>query len=458
MWVWATFLITCLSNCRESGTSATPGAFTTSSAQSSTAATAPVALAPFPQRAYVWQRDWKAPVAAGLMEGREVLDGTVVLGAEVEWGSDGPRVVKPRVDWPALKTFGKPVSVAMRIAPSPGPFSDIGPVTEKLCAIAGEVIDDAKSGGVPLAEFQLDFDCAQKKLAGYALWVRAIRRAVEPVPLVITTLPSWLPEPDFPGLVREAGAYVLQVHSVASPRGDEKTRICDPDEARRWVAQAAKLGLPYEIALPTYRSVVGYSPEGRLLGVASDAVRPTWPPGTLIREYATDAEGMAALVAEWQQQRPAHCRGLMWYRLPVATDANNWRWPTLRAVMQGRAPRDSWRLRVDGAATSAGATAPSESGAQTQTPETAAPNPADFILVNDGETDGPPDCRIVVRWEGGARATCDALPGWETTVGTGQVTFVRATANQRRLPPGEECAIGWLRLEPGAPLHVEILR
>jgi hypothetical protein len=395
-----------------------------------------------PQRAYIWQRDWNAPVAASLAEGREVLDGCVVLGAEIEWRGGNPRAIKPRIDWQALRAFGKPVSVAMRIAPFPGPFSESGATTEALCATARELTAEAKSADVPLAEFQLDFDCAQKKLAGYAQWVRAIRRAVEPVPLVITTLPSWLPEPAFPALASEARAYVLQVHSVASPRGDENTMICNPAEARQWVAQAAKLGLPFEIALPTYRSVVGYSPEGKLLGVVSDSVRPTWPPGTQLKEYSTDAAAMAALVAEWQKQKPAQCRGLLWYRLPVATDENNWRWPTLRAVMAGRAPKGSWAVRVEGSAA-----APAGN-----------PNPADFVLTNDGETDGPPGCTIVARWEGGAVPTAEGLPGWEVKMESHQATFFPTVTNQRRLPPGEECAIGWLRLEPAAPLHVEVVR
>jgi hypothetical protein len=370
------------------------------------------------------------------------LNGCVVLGAEIEWKSGSPRAIRPRVDWATLRAFGKPVSVAMRIAPSPGPFGETGPVTEALCATARDLTAEARSAGVTLAEFQLDFDCAQKKLAGYAHWVRAIRRAVEPVPLVITTLPSWLPEPAFPTLVAEVSGYVLQVHSVASPRGDESTMICNPDEARQWVAKAAKLGQPFEIALPTYRSVVGYSPEGKLLGVVSDSVRPTWPPGSLLKEYATDPAAMAALVAEWQKQKPAGCRGLLWYRLPVATDENNWRWSTLRAVMAGHAPKGSWKVRVEGTVT-----LPSEH-----------PNPADFVLLNDGETDGPPVCTVVVRWEGNAVPASEALPGWQVKMESHQATFFPAVANQRRLPPGEECAIGWLRLEPAAPLHVEVVR
>lgn len=70
-----------------------------------------------------------------------------------------------------------------------------------------------------IQEFQLDFDCAQKKLTGYAEWVKALRHSTGSVPLVITALPSWLSEPAFPSLAREAKRYVLQVHSVVSPLG-----------------------------------------------------------------------------------------------------------------------------------------------------------------------------------------------------------------------------------------------
>ena len=396
-----------------------------------------------PQRAYVWQRDWQAPVAPALAEGREVLDGAVILGAEVEWKSGTPSPIVPDVDWSAVKDFGKPVSVAMRIAPYAGPFEDSGAVMDFLVATARSLVASATTAQVPLAEFQLDFDCAQKKLAGYAKWVRRLREAVAPLPLVITALPSWLPEPEFPNLAAEAHHYVLQVHSVPSPRGDDKTQICDPTEARRWVGQASKLRLPFEIALPTYRSLVGYGPDDKLLGVVSDSVRPAWPASTRIREYSLDADLIAFLVAEWQTKRPKFCTGLLWYRMPVATDENNWRWPTFKAVMAGRAPRGSWQVRIDGSASS----------------EKLPPNPADLVLKNVGETDGPPTCQVQVSWTNASAPLAEALPGWEVRIEKEKqrATFFRATNIGRRLPPGSECAIGWLRLQPGAPFHVEVV-
>ena len=387
--------------------------------------------APLPQRAYIWQRDWSAPVGESLKQAPDTLAGVVVLAAEVEWRDRKPRAIRPDVSWETLRHWGRPVSVALRIAPYPGPFAADDTVVQELCAVATRILAEAREQQVKVAEFQLDFDCAQKKLAGYRQWVRRFRDTVQPVPLVITTLPSWLGEAEFLPLIREVPRYVLQVHSVSSPLGDSRTAICDPDLARAWVSRAEAIGHPFEIALPTYRSVLGYGPDGRLLGVSSDGVQPSWPAGTVVRDYETDAEAMAALVHEWTQQRLLHLQGLLWYRLPVGSDVNNWRWPTLRAVMAGRVPADSWRVVVQGN------------------------NPADLTLRNEGETDRPFTGRVEVRWTGAARPTVEALPGWRAVVMPEAVVFTSFSSRGQRLPPGSERAMGWVRLEPAVSFHAQ---
>jgi len=399
--------------------------------------------APLPQRAYVWQRDWNAPVAAALERSKDTLSGCVVLAAEIEWKNGAPHPIKPRLDHAALRAYGKPVGLAMRIAPHAGPFAENDATAKFLCDTALALITEAKANQLTPAEFQCDFDCAQKKLAGYAHWVRALKRAVAPVPLVITTLPSWLNEPEFPKLVSEASRYVLQVHSVSSPLGDAHTMICDPALARKWVAHAEKIALPFEIALPTYRSLVGYSPEGKLLGTLSDGTRPTWPPGTLVREYATDANEMAGLISEWNARPPASCRGIIWYRLPVDSDRNNWTWTTLRAVSSGHCPRISHTLLVNGSPLREGDTV----------------SLADITLLNSGEGDTAPHGSVGIRWEqSNVRATAEALPGWTVSLENERALFAPLPEGSRRLPPGESRAIGWLRLEPATPVYVETIR
>lgn len=384
-----------------------------------------------PQRAYVWQRDWSAPVAQSLREAHDVLDGAVVLAAEVEWRDGKPRVIRPDISWSTLREWGKPVSVALRIAPYPGPFSADDAIARELCDVAKQIVSTASRQRVQLAELQLDFDCAQKKLAGYKKWVTKFREAIHPLPLVITTLPSWLGEPDFALLIREVPRYVLQVHSVSSPLGDSRTMICDPALARQWVSRAESLAHPFEIALPTYRSILGYGPDGKLLGVSSDGVRPSWPAGTVIRDYGTDAEAMAGLVVEWREHRPTHLMGLLWYRLPVGSDVNNWRWPTLRAVMAGRVPSPSWKVSVQGE------------------------NPADLFLINDGESDKPFTGRVEVTWTGSSRPTAEALAGWQVALKADAVVFTPNSVRGLRLPPKGGRAMGWLRLDPATPFHAQ---
>jgi hypothetical protein len=286
-----------------------------------------------------------------------------------------------------------------------------------------------KKQGVEPMEFQLDFDCAQKKLAGYRVWLRAVRSAVQPVPLVITTLPAWLGESEFQALVGEADAYVLQVHSVPLRR---PTQLCDPAQAREWVTRAGRIGRPFFVALPTYRCVAGYAPDGHLLGVAMDALQPAWPPGTHTLELGAQADELAALVHEWQTARPPAMRELFWYRVPVATDLRNWRWPTLDAVMAGRAPSHRLEVRTSGS------------------------NPVDLSIYNAGEADDALDCAITVTWKGGAASAADALAGWTLATEEGRAVFSSSEAAHLRLPPGEKRNIGWLRYETETPIEVTL--
>jgi hypothetical protein len=82
-------------------------------------------------------------------------------------------------------------------------------------------------------------------------------------------------------------------------------------------------------------------------------------------------------------------------------------------------------------------------------------NPADLTLRNEGESDEPMRGKVEVRWDGQARATAEALPGWRVTTEGQRAVFSSASEAGVRLPPGEERAIGWLRLDPAVPFHAK---
>jgi Protein of unknown function (DUF3142) len=396
--------------------------------------TAPTVSGPLPQRGYLWQRDWTARVNDAVLEAQKRMDGVVVLGAEIRWAGKKPEVVRANINWEMLKSHDVSCGLALRIAPYPGPFAADDTTARFIVNVGKSLIDLAASHGVALSEFQIDFDCAQKDLREYHAWLRTLRDAVHPLRFVITTLPAWLDDPEFVPLLRETDGYVLQVHSVPSSKVTRRANLCDAQLARTWVRRAARLGLPFSVALPTYRCSAGYDATGKLLSVAMDSVQPAWPPDTRVLDFDTNADEMAMLVKEWQQARPPQFREIIWYRIPVATDVRNWRWVTLSAVMSGRKPVHQLEVLQEGE------------------------NPIDLSIANTGEADEQLDSVVTATWNSAAVVAADALPGWIVDLTNGRAVFTTTTEHRMRLSVGAIRRIGWLRYERPASLQLDLAK
>ena len=381
---------------------------------------------PLPQRGYLWQRDWTPAVNEALAEAQRRLQGLVLLGAEIEWVENRPTLVRATIDWEAVKARTKPCALALRLTSRSG-FD--AAMTDCVCAVARSLLDEARAHDVIVTEFQLDFDCAQKSLTNYRAWLPRLRRVVHPVRFVITTLPAWLDEPEFAALVREADGYVLQVHSVPLSNG-RAAMLIDTQAARSWATKAAHLRLPFSVALPTYRCTAGFDATGKLLSVAMDSVQPRWPPNTRTLELAADPDAIATLVNEWQHERPPELRELIWYRIPVITDARNWRWATLSAVMSGRKPTHQLELLHEGE------------------------NPIDLTIRNRGESDEEIHSAVMATWSDRQLIAADALAGWDVSAAKDRALFALAAGRRTRLPPGASRSIGWLRYD--APAKVQL--
>lgn len=385
---------------------------------------------PLPQRGYIWQREWIPAVVDSLREAKRRMSGVVLLGAEISFSGNTPEIVKASIDWKAVRRQTQHCSVALRVAPFGGPFRANDAPARTIVDVTNQLLDDARAHDVKIEEFQFDFDCAEKNLRSYHTWLSILRPIIHPIRFVITVLPAWLDDPEFLSLLRETDGYVLQVHSVPISSGSSAT-LCEPRFARKWVARAASLGMPFSVALPTYRCAAGYGSDGKLLSVAMDSVQPSWPPGTRILEFGADADNIAALVNEWQKARPQQFRELIWYRVPIATDTRNWRWPTLAAVMAGRSPRHELSVRQEG------------------------PNPVDLSIVNSGEADEQLSLNVTAKWSAAELEASDALSGWSVRSKNGLAVFNSVAQNGFRLPPGATRRIGWLRFDRPTNLQTE---
>jgi hypothetical protein len=126
--------------------------------------------------------------------------------------------------------------------------------------------------------------------------------------------------------------------------------------------------------------------------------------------------------------------GVIWYRLPVAGDTLNWRWPTLAAVMQGRAPHRNLRI------------------------EASAAQPSEIVAINDGERDEPLPEMVEASWSGARFVAADALEGYELErPAEDRVRFIRQPASTlSRLPPGASRSIGWIRCETLTTIRISL--
>jgi len=386
---------------------------------------------PLKQRGYVWQREWTPAVIDAIGEAEPRMDGVVLLGAEVNLGGKKPEIVKAPIDWDAVKRQSKHCSIALRVSPFAGPFRADDAAARTIIDLTRELLSGAREHNVDVEELQFDFDCARKNLGAYRTWLQMLRPVVHPARFVITTLPAWLDDSQFSALVREVDGYVLQVHSVPISAGTN-AKLSDARLAREWVRKAARFGIPFEVALPTYRCAAGYGPDGKLLSVAMDSVQPVWPPGTRVLEFGADADEIAALVNDWQKTRPPQLRELIWYRVPIATDTRNWRWPTLSAVMSGRLPKHKLNILQEGE------------------------NPIDLSIFNAGEADEQLNANVTATWNGAGLTASDALAGWNVKSENGRAIFKVTASHGLRLPPGATRKIGWLRFDQTTTLETEL--
>ncbi|MFV8750553.1 DUF3142 domain-containing protein [Nannocystaceae bacterium ST9] len=391
------------------------------------------ASGPIEHSAYVWQRGWggsERAVEAAVEQRGAAFAELLVLAAEID--PEG-RDVEVEWDADALARSGARVGLVVRV----GPWSFGGPdrVRARLIATAIAQLERARAAGLDVVELQIDFDAASRSLADYREWLLALRAALAERPddrelaLTITALPDWLARPELPALLADVDGWVLQVHSLMPPTRAGTRELIDPEAARAAVERAATLGRPFRVALPTHHYLVARD-SGSLLVEAPARARlaaeqaPADPSRERFDRAGPDPDALAELIAEWTDDRPRELIGVVWFRLPVAGDRMAWSWPTLHAVMAGRAPIEALALEV----CSRDATL------------------HELALINQGEADvWTSELAALHVLADHPLLAHDALAGFVAHEHDDALTI--EAGSHRRLAPGESLAIGWLRFE-----------
>ncbi len=386
------------------------------------------------QETYVWQRAWTEPVRESVQAHAGSFSNLVLLAAAVAWDRNRPRVMRVALPGAILRQLKTPAGLGMRIGPFHGTFSDSDEIARTLGDLAMSLVAIAKTNNMTPSELQVDFDCASSKLDGYRQWVVALRRTVAPVPLTITVLPDWLNQAAFPALASATDGYVLQVHSLDRPISFEAPfTLCNPVAARAAVMRAGEIGIPFRVALPTYGYLLTFAPDGRFVGLSAESPAQSWPTNAHLREVWSDPLAMADLVQGWAAQRPPAMRGIIWYRLPIASDNLNWRWPTLNAMLEPHSPREHVR-------------------AESRRVEAKL---VEISLVNDGELDVSRPIAVTVRWRDSRLEAGDGVRGFDL-VKEGPLTVRFQSHSPPRLRAGDAWTLGWIRLDKDSEVTVEI--
>lgn len=385
---------------------------------------------------YLWQRVHTAAVSEAVKTRGPDFASVVVLAAQITWNGDVPAVQIVDLDRPALAALnasGTGIGLALRITEFSGSFA--GKSATDLSDLAEHLIETT-SPHFPVRELQLDFDCPTRRLEDYRLWVEALKTRLS-CPITITALPTWLTSRAFAPLARSTDGFVLQVHSLEKPRGfDQPATLCDADQARAAVVAAGRLGVPYRVALPTYGYTAAFNSSDRFIGLSAEGPSPTWPKDVRTREIRSDPATIAQLVSELRVSHPASLTGLIYYRLPIATDQLNWAYPTLGAVMRGKTPRPYLKLVL-------------------RHPR---PELNDIILQNSGDADAVGPVAVQIACVSDPVVALDAGNGFNITQSAAGKWICR-NGRPLRVRPGDELAIGWLRVKSaGAQLDVQILK
>jgi len=296
---------------------------------------------------YVWQYAWTPPVAQGIARAAGIADTFMVLCGDVDARKPALERRTVPVAWNELAKTGRPVWAVVRVnhALTKHLERSCDGAADWLAELFRGVLSDAQRSGVSWRGVQLDYDCPTESLGGYAALMKALRIRMPETVWSITALPTWLGHSEFRDVVEGLDHFVLQVHSLDRPRRvDDAVTLCDTKRIADWARQASKFGAPYYIALPTYGYRLYFRSDGEFAGLGAENTS-TAPAGATTREICADPVAVAEAVRALHANPPPHCRGVVWFRMPVETDRLNWSWDVLREVIAGRAPQ--WAITAE---------------------------------------------------------------------------------------------------------------
>ncbi|MHC8317000.1 DUF3142 domain-containing protein [Pseudomonas sp. LB3P31] len=371
---------------------------------------------PLDQQLYIWQRQWTPAHQDALRDSRADFSTLRVLALQSFPQAGWSRA---RIDADLLRQDGRPLIAVVRLD---GQLKSLD--QDEILKQIQQLTIDWQGQGLILAGVEIDHDSGIARLPDYRNLLVKLREAL-PVgmPLSITALPAWLNCPELPALLSAVDSSVLQVHAVSDPRRG----LFHVEQTKKWLLEWSRITLkPFYLALPAYGVALLPATSGG--PVVESEVRIEGAGER--RELLADPQQLRELAIELRKHPPAHLKGLIWFRLPLAGDRRAWSLTTLRAVARGEALKSQLTLQLS-----------EHEGL------------FDISLINQGNLDSawPESLKL----SGAGCESADALAGYALQQTTDVLTFTRL--REGRIAAGGQRAIGWARcakIDQGAS-HVQ---
>ncbi|GEB38510.1 hypothetical protein GLI01_25450 [Gluconacetobacter liquefaciens] len=364
-----------------------------------------------PSDAYIWQRQWTPAVSTAVTASQPVIHTWRILAAELDghgsWVDTTP-------DSPLLARTHTPVIAVIRIE---GQLADWD--EEQLAAHILAVKAAWQQRGITVSGLEIDHDCATVRLPAYARFLGLLHGRLEPTPLSITVLPTWLASPELEEVLARVDDAVLQIHAVQNPQFG----LFNPEKAHEWVRTFAQRRRgPWHVALPAYGTRVTWGTDGRIAGIESEQDRLMGADSG--HELVAPPAEIAAFMKRIEHAPPHGLAGWAWFRLPTSDDRRAWSLPTWRAVITHQPLRTALSVSLHRPSATA---------------------PYDIVLANAGNADAeaPPAIRIESPCPSGA----DGLNGYNLDYDAQGMWLRRAQPGLLRA--GQQAVIGWVRCDRG---------
>lgn len=295
------------------------------------------------QTIYIWQKSWDEGIHDSIRQVGPQTDKFSILAATISSLRGKSLISKVNTRLAYLQEAGKPVILAVRMLSSCGKLVNgdkVVPFADEVTASLRQLVDDAVKGGVVVAGVQFDYDSPTSKLANYSQFLTRVQSNYPEMKISVTTLPSWMDSPAFSGFVKPLSFYVLQLHSLETPKTiDDNFMLFDVDRSRRYVEQALKVGQKFYISLPTYGYETAFDARGQFVGLRAENRRVHWEEDVKLKIVMSDPDKVSAYLRELKGMPSPLLLGVYWFRLPVKNDELNWGVKTIQVVMSGATPK-----------------------------------------------------------------------------------------------------------------------